>query len=134
MRLSVWCAILGTPDSPFKLPYDAQSPSLLSNIRFETIDEIQEEVDRLILEAENNNYSVARSLYLQCPLFADIRQFSRKWHIDMINDYWAVKTFNIPIAPSLDKINVSTLDSLMIIEQEINDIQKYKIQTERNNK
>lgn len=131
MRLSVWCSVLGTPDSPFTLPYDAQSPSLSKVLKFESEEDVLQEIERLIDEAEQNGHPVARSLYLQCPLFADIRTFIHKWHIDMVNDYWAVKTLNIPLATSLDKISVSTLDSMMIIEQELNDIQKYRTQIAR---
>lgn len=134
MRLSVWCAVLGSPDSPFTLPYDAQSPSLSKNIRFENIDDVHSEIDRLIIEAQENGYPIGQSLYVQGPLFADIRVFSRKWHIDMINDYWAVKTLNIPIASSLDTISANTLDSMMIIDQELNDIRKYKSKLEASKK
>ena len=98
------------------------------------LDDIYNEVDRLIAEAQENGYPIGQSLYVQGPLFADVRIFERKWHIDMINDYWAVKTLNIPIASSLDTISADTLDSMMIIDQELNDIRKYKSKLEASKK
>ena len=122
------------PNSPFSLPYDTQSPSLSETVSYKTIDDIYDEIDRLIFEAKENDYPIGQSLYIQGPLFADIRQFSEKWHIDMINDYWAVKSLNLPLAPSLDSVSVHSLDSMMIIDQELNDIRKYKAKIEANKK
>ena len=134
MRLSVWCAVLGSPDSPYSLPYDAQSPSLSKVLRFETIDDVLSEVSRLIQEAKDNGYPIAQSLYIQCPLFADIRLFLRKWHVDMINDYWAVKNLNIPLSSSLETVNVSILDSMLVIDQELNEIKRYQMKLEASKK
>ena len=122
------------PNSPFSLPYDTQSPSLSKIVSYKTIDDIYDEIDRLIFEAKENDYPIGQSLYIQGTLFADIRQFSEKWHIDMINDYWAVKSLNLPLATSLDSVSVHSLDSMMIIDQELNDIRKYKAKIEANKK
>ena len=133
--MAVWCWAKSAPDSPdvykpslngrFR-PYSARSPVTNKRRRFESVEDILNEVD--LLEEQNKKWPTGQYLYLLVPLFADINYLLDPWMWEMITEYYYVKNFNISLG-ELDNINAHRLDCYTVIENELKAIANY----ERNN-
>ena len=125
MRCAVWFYHLGLPNVQFELPYESQSPVLRERVKYETKQDILDEVFRIIKEANERGYDTGQSLYHQIPFFADPMFIISGWCWNMISDYYTIKKYNIPLASSLDDIDAWTLDSFNVIDEEINNVMKF---------
>lgn len=126
MRCAVWFAVLGLPNVTFDLPYSTRSPVLSTKVRYETLGDVLEEIERVINEAEERNYKLGESLYYQMPFFCDPSKIISDWCWDMITDYNLIKQYNIPLSSDLNSIDVFTLDCFNIISEEIKNIEAHK--------
>ena len=127
-----WCWARSAPSSPdvykpsqngqFR-PYSARSPVNNKRRRYESVEDILNEVD--LLEEQNKKWPTGQYLYLLVPLFADINYLIDPWMWDMISEYNYVTRFNVSLG-NLDDVSAHRLDCFTIIENELNNISKYE--------
>jgi len=127
-----WCAGKSMPSTPdvykpsqngqFR-PYSARSPVDNKRRRYESVEDILDEVDSL--EEQNKKWPTGQYLYLLVPLFADVNYLIDTWMWDMIQEYNYVTRFNVSLG-NLDDVSAHRLDCFTIIENELNNIAKYE--------
>ena len=114
------------PDFPYKsLPYTSQSPTLYKSVKYETIDDLLEEIDRILVEPQTIKFGVGQSLFYQIPLFADPNLLIPEWCWDMLEDYNLVKKFNVSLG-TLDELPAWRTDCFALIENEIMNCTKHE--------
>ena len=126
MRTALWFSAFGTPSTGLLLPYTAQSPSLFKRIRFESKKDVYDEIYRILSEDNVKKFGLGKSLYFQLPFFCDPATIISDWCWQMIEDYHMIKTYNIPLCSNLNKLDVFTSDCFIQIENELEEIKKYK--------
>ena len=122
MRTGVWFSNYGIPNKGLDFPYIAQSPVTGKKTKYKEESDVLNEIEILLKQTEGKKYSIGQSLYYQLPFFCDPSKFISDWVLDMITDYFAVKSFNVPLSDNLENINPWVLDCFSIIENEINNI------------
>ena len=127
-----WCWARSAPSSPdvykpsqngqFR-PYSARSPVNNKRRRYESVEDILNEID--LLEEQNKKWPTGQYLYLLVPLFADINYLIDPWMWEMIQEYNYITRFNVSLG-NLDDVSAHRLDCFTIIENELNNIAKYE--------
>ena len=84
-----------------------------------------DEIERILSEKNIHKFGVGKSLYFQLPLFCDPTLIISDWCWQMIEDYHLVKTYNVPLASSLDDINTWQSDCFLILEGELKQIKMH---------
>jgi hypothetical protein len=118
----VWCSMLGIPDVPYTLPYNAQSPHSYDQRRFKTIDDVWDEVNLV----EQNKFTLGQNLFHIVPLFAKPEWLFDESMAEIFKEYQITKKFNIPLSKSIDEADAFKLDCFLIIENEMNAIWQRK--------
>ena len=126
MRTALWFSALGLPSTGLLLPYTAQSPTLKKAIEYKNKGDIFDEIDRILSEEPTKKFGVAQSLFYQMPFFCEPIDIIPRWCWNMIEDYYLVKNYNVPLAKELNSIDVWTADSFLIIENELGNIKKHR--------
>lgn len=126
MRTALWFSLLGIPKTGLILPYTTQSPTLKKPIRYKTFEDINDEIDRILSEKTTRKFGVAQSLFYQLPFFSEPFDLIPSWCWNMIEDYFLIKNYHVPLAKDLDSVNVWYSDSFIMIEQEIENIKNHK--------
>jgi hypothetical protein len=111
--------------SPFTLPYTVQSPITYEQRRFETIDDIWNEIELVCQECEPNRFSVGQNLHFNIPLFCNPQDLIEDWMNEMINDYCYCQRFNLSLG-TLDQADSDRLACFAIIENEYQAAMKHK--------
>ena len=122
MRAAVWFSYKGLPDTNFDLPYQSRSPVLGKIIKYETNKDILQEVYRVLDEKGTQKFGIGQSLFYQIPFFCNPSIILSEWCWEMINDYYLVTKYNIPLGEDLDSIIVWRADWFSVIESELNNI------------
>ena len=110
----------------FELPYESQSPVLRKRLKYESEQDVLDEVCRIIDESNERGYEIGQSLYHQIPFFADPKSIISEWCWTMISDFYSIRKYNIPLSDSLDNVDSWTLDCFNVIESEINNISEFQ--------
>ena len=126
MRLATWISYFETSDFPKQFPYTARSPTLRKGITYESIEDVNDEVDRILQEPDTKKFGVGQSLYYQTSIICSPASLIPDWCWEMLEDYNACKKFNIPLAKNLDEASVWMLDCFNIIESEISNCTKHQ--------
>ena len=126
MRTALWFSALGLPSTGLLLPYTAQSPTLKKAVEYKNEGDIFDEIDRILSEEPTKKFGVAQSLFYQMSFFCEPFNIILQWCWDMIEDYYLVKNYSVPLASDLNSIDVWTADSFLIIENELNNIKTHK--------
>lgn len=82
-------------------PYKAKSPTLRKEITY-TEKELWNEIDRILIENQGTNFSPGADLYHNLILCADSSYFMSSETNMLLEEYMAMKKFNIPLATSID--------------------------------
>jgi len=127
LRTALWFSSFGIPRTGLLLPYTAQSPTLFKKTEYKTIEDIDDEIQRILSEKNIHKFGVGKSLYFQLPFFCNPSDVIPEWCYQMIEDYHLVTTYNIPLATDLDNLNVWRSDCFLAIENELNHIKEYKL-------
>ena len=96
------------------------SPSLRQRIKFDSLDDVYDEIERLYDEAKDKGFDLGESLYTQVPFFTDIYLLVQQKYQDRIKEYNFCKTFSCPPSQSLDKTPAHIIDDFIILDQEFN--------------
>lgn len=117
---------MGIPRTGLLLPYTAQSPTLFKRVEFKTERDIDDEIDRILSEPATQKHGVGQSMYFQLPFFCNPDEQIPEWCWNMIDDYYTITEYNIPISKTLDDANAWMLDCFSVIKDEINKINIYR--------
>ena len=126
MSFAIWCYVLGNNTGFKNLPYIAQSPITGKKKEFKTEKDIYNEIKLIIDQPSTNKYGVGQTLYYNLPFFCDYNFLVKSWHIEMINDYYLVKDFNVPIGNNLDSLNAWKTDCFILIKNELNKAKNFQ--------
>jgi|TARA_B100000073_G_scaffold339533_1_gene338077 hypothetical protein len=126
LRTALWFSSFGIPRTGLLLPYTAQSPTLFKRIEFKNEKDIENEIDRILSEPNIKKHGIGQSLYFQLPFFCNPDEQIPNWCWQMIDDYYVVTEYNIPLSNTLDDANAWVLDCFNIIKDEVNKINIYK--------
>lgn len=77
-------------------------------------------------QPSTKKYGIGQTLFLNLPFFTNADTLLRDWHIDMINDYFIVKKFNVPLGSDLENLNAFRTDCFILIENELMKIKNYE--------
>ena len=127
MRCAVWFSQLGGSHNPkFEFPYSARSPVTGDFKKFQDLEDVSDEIEKVINQKGEKKFVAGQTLYYELPFFANPNTVISDWCFEMIQDYILTTRYNIPFAKDLDSVNVFHLDCFNIIEAEINNINKHK--------
>tara|TARA_R100001082_G_scaffold23228_2_gene11276 strand:+ start:5979 stop:6374 length:396 start_codon:yes stop_codon:yes gene_type:complete len=126
LRTALWFSVLGLPNTGLLLPYTAQSPTLFKRIEFKNEEDINDEIERILFDPATEKHGFGQSFFFQLPLFCNPEEQIPGWCYDMIDDYYIIKEYNIPLAKNIDKANAWVLDCFSVIRDEINKINIYR--------
>tara|TARA_R100001163_G_scaffold40763_1_gene30866 strand:- start:6825 stop:7223 length:399 start_codon:yes stop_codon:yes gene_type:complete len=127
LRCAVWFSTYGLSNNQLELPYESQSPVLRKKVKYETKEDVIDEIQRVINESIERGYDIGQSLYFQMPFFCNPSFIISDWCWQMIADYFSIKKFNIPLANNLDSVDAWTLDCFNIIDDEVEKIKKFEV-------
>ena len=127
MRCAVWFSTYGLSNNHLELPYESQSPVSGKRVKFETQEDIMDEIQIIIKESTEKGYDIGQSLYFQMPFFCNPSFIISDWCWQMITDYFSIKNFNIPLANNLDSVDAWTLDCFNIIDDELRKIKNFEV-------
>ena len=106
-----------------QFPYKAKSPTLKKQIVY-TDEELWKEIDRILAEDKKRKFTPGQNLYYNLLLCADSNYF---FDIDtnmLLEEYIAMKRFNIPVARSIDEAEFDRVSLFSAIDEEYITIQK----------
>ncbi len=126
MSFAIWCHALGCNTRFNNLPYIAQSPLNGKKKEFKTEKDIYNEIKLIVKQPSTNKYGLGQTLYYNLPFFCNYNFLVKSWHIDMINDYYLVKEFNVPIGSNLDSLNAWKTDCFILIKNELTKVENYQ--------
>lgn len=100
------------------LPYSAQSPITKEIREFNDISDIWSEI-RLIAELPKEDRTLGQDLWYLLPLFANPIYILDTQYVNIINEYYYVTEYNIPLSTSLDKADATKLEYFNIVKNEL---------------
>jgi len=112
-------------NSPFSLPFTVQSPITYEQKRFETVEDIWDEIELVCQECEANKFTLGQNLFFNIPLFCNPEDLIENWMTEMINDYSYCQRFNLSLG-TLDQASSDRLACFAIIENEYHVALKHK--------
>ena len=119
MRLATWLSYFRTTGFAKEFPYDARSPTLKERVHFESIEDVLDEVERILQEDDAQKIGVGKYLYYNTMFFCNADDLIPMWCWEMLEDYNACKKFNIPLANNLDEASSWMIDCFTVIDLEI---------------
>tara|TARA_R100001530_G_scaffold95514_1_gene66430 strand:- start:269 stop:658 length:390 start_codon:yes stop_codon:yes gene_type:complete len=116
----VWYSFFGSNNSAFPetFPYTAKSPTLYKTITF-TEEELWNEVDRVLIENENNSYTPGQALWYNLSLVANMNHFYDPEINMVIQEYNMSKQFSIPPARSTEEMDYHKMVVFSAIDEEV---------------
>ena len=137
MSYAVWYSVFQpSTHNQFILPYTAQSPITRNVKSFNTVNDIWDEIE-IVANSERNKRSLGQELWYLIPLFANPIYVLSNHYINLINEYYYVTEYHIPLAKNLDDADAVKLESFTIIRNELtqakNEKQKKENGTRRKN-
>tara|TARA_R110001592_G_scaffold238462_1_gene498180 strand:- start:271 stop:660 length:390 start_codon:yes stop_codon:yes gene_type:complete len=102
-----------------QFPYQATSPTLRKVITYDK-DEIWNEVDRIIIEGQQGNFTIGTNLFHNLLLCCSSHHFLDVETQMMIEEYTAMKRFNIPLSSNLDDTDYHRYVIFSSIDEEYN--------------
>ena len=101
----------------YTFPYKCTSPTLHKEITYDE-NELWAEIDRILEEDSQNKFTPGTNLYYNLLLCSDSRYFVDSEINLYIEEYMAMKRFNIPIAETIDKAEYERLVVFTAIDEE----------------
>lgn len=98
-------------------PYKAKSPTLHKIITYDE-KELWAEIDRIAIQNKKNDYTLGTDLYYNLMLCADSNYFMSKETNMLIEEFMAMKKFNIPIASNIDEAEYERVVIFSAIDDE----------------
>jgi len=121
----VWIACAGYPESPFRFPYVAQSPTTNKMVEFNSIEDVWNEIENRIDETRGSKFTEGNEIWSTLLLYANPNYLVDDESVFLIEDYNMCKRFNIPIASNLEDADADRIIGFKIIEEEIKAFQEF---------
>ena len=100
-------------------PYKANSPTLRKRITF-TEEELWHEIKRILDEDDQQKFTPGQQLYFNLLHCADINYFSDGDTLLWLDEFMAIKRFNLPVADNLDSMPYERFVIFSAIDEEYN--------------
>ena len=88
-------------------------------------------MERLAQEVDGTKFTVGQQLYYQIHFFANPRFLWEQEYDRLIEEYYMMESFNIPLAKSLDEAPAQKLRDFSVIKTEILALQKHYMEKQR---
>ena len=121
----MWMSYLQAETRELTFPYKSLSPTLKKIITYDE-DELWTEVDRIIDESHKNKYTPGQNLYYNLILCSDSSYWFDQDTNILLEEYTAIKRFNIPLATSIDDADYERLVIHSAIDEEYNALTNLK--------
>lgn len=106
---------------PDEFPYEAINPYTGEHNIFESMEDVNEVIFQCYLECINKGFNrLGEALYQQAQMFVNMDKLLDTKKQLMIKQYQFCKKFNCPPYTSLQDTPIETIESFMIIDEEIN--------------
>ena len=122
----MWMSYRSQPSRNLKFPYKAQSPTLKKTITYDE-DELRNEIWRIVDESKDGKFTLGAALYHSLVFCADSTYFLTPETIFALEEYIAMKRFNLPLANNLDEADYHRLVIFSSIDEEFNALQQEDI-------
>ena len=111
----------GSYSLPNKFPYDAMNPMTTKEQTFDSLEDVYQVLEECYDKCIKKGYSrLGEALYKQSLFIVnDVLLLDAKMQ-NQIKSYRYCKKFNCPPYPSLQETPIDTIDTFMIIDDEIN--------------
>ena len=117
--------------SPYSLPYSEVSPVDYKRREYGTVEDIWEEIERIIEVNNRTTRTIGQDLYNLLPLFTNPAYIIEDWQLEVINEYNIVQNFNVSLG-ELDNVPNDRLNCFPVIHREYNAIKD--IESKKNGK
>ena len=117
--------------SPYSLPYSEVSPVDYKRREYGTVEDIWEEIERIIEVNNRTTRTIGQDLYNLLPLFTNPAYIIEDWQLEVINEYNIVQNFNVSLG-ELDNVPNDRLNCFSVIHREYNAIKD--IESKKNGK
>jgi hypothetical protein len=115
----MWMSFNNATSRDLNFPYQAKSPTLKKVITFDE-DELWREVDRILAEDTERKYTVGTNLYYNMLLCSDVNYWLDQDTQLYLEEFMAMKRFNIPLANSLADTDYHQFVVFSCIDEEFN--------------
>jgi len=116
---------MGFPHNNLEFPYKRQSPTIKRVKTYKNIEQVWEEIEMLVDQWKDSQFSLGRNLYFHLPLFMNPQWIVNEEDNIFLKEYNWVKEFNIPLAQDLDSVDANKIEVFDIIRTEINELKLY---------
>ena len=131
VRIITWFNYFGYPDSSFPIlenqeqSYYAYSPTLGKKILYNE-EEIWNEVDRICAMDPTGKFTPGNNLYVYLPHFCNPQYFYDYDLVSYLEEFYFIKSFNIPLTQDLQNENYDRLVIFRTIDREQTQCEIYK--------
>tara|TARA_R100001163_G_C5057140_1_gene193644 strand:+ start:674 stop:1054 length:381 start_codon:yes stop_codon:yes gene_type:complete len=106
------------PDTQeYNFPYKCVSPTLHKEITYDE-NELWAEIDRILEEGNKNNFTPGANLYYNLLLCSDAKYFMDAEINILMEEFMAMKRFNLPLAQTIDDAGYERLVIFSAIDDE----------------
>jgi hypothetical protein len=109
--------------SPYSLPYNEVSPVDYVRREYGSLDDVWQEIDRIVEVNRKTSRTIGQDLYHLVPLFTDPNLIIEDWHLEVINEYNITQNFNVSLGV-LDDVPNDRLNCFSVILREYNAIKE----------
>ena len=121
-RVAMWMSYRNQPSRNLHFPYQAQSPTLKKTITYDE-DELWNEIWRIVDESKDGKFTLGAALVF-C---ADSTYFLTPETVFALEEYMAMKRFNLSLANTIDEADYHRLVIFSAIDEEFNALQSEDI-------
>ena len=128
-RVAMWMSYKSQPSRNLHFPYPAQSPTLKKTITYDE-EELWNEIWRIVDESNDGKFTLGAALYHSLVFCADSTCFLTPETVFALEEYMAIKRFNLPLANNIDEADYHRLVIFSAIDEEFNALQSEDIKKE----
>ncbi len=118
-RIGLWCSYKSFKPNNLQFPYVASSPTLGKMVTYDE-EELWNEIERILAEDEQKKFSPGQQCYFNLIHCANPSYFLTDEVIMTLEEYMAMKRFNIPLASNIDDASYHRLVIFSAIDDEYN--------------
>ena len=113
------------PHDQFIFPYVCETPITRKKKEFNTVDDIYDEVMH-ISDANDGTRTMGQEMWYLVNMFANPRYLLRDSYFNLINEYYYIQDYHIPLGRTLDETDAHKLEYFTIIKNELGVALKHK--------
>ena len=125
-RVAMWMSYKSQPSRNLHFPYQAQSPTLKKTITYDE-NELWAEIERIINNDMDGKFTLGAALYHSLVFCADSTYFLTPETVFALEEYMAMKRFNLSLANTIDEADYHRLVIFSAIDEEFNALQQEDI-------